>query len=63
MVMSGNERKARQERRAQLDAKAHGVLCVKCGAQPGEPCISSSGKECKSHEVRIRHASYLPIPR
>lgn len=61
--MTATEATTKKERKRQLEARAWKVLCVKCGAQPGEGCISEAGVRCGIHAVRIRHGQYLPVPR
>ncbi|HWY91082.1 MAG TPA: hypothetical protein VNY31_10460 [Solirubrobacteraceae bacterium] len=62
---SVREGSTKKERKRQLEAKALGVLCLKCGAPPGEICVTNGlGEPAASmHRVRIRHASYKPVPR
>lgn len=33
------------------------VICVSCGAAPGQPCTSPA-----PHKICVRHASYKPVP-
>jgi hypothetical protein len=64
MTSSGSVTAAstKKERKRALEAQAWNVLCVKCGAKPGEGCWTSNGERAGIHAVRIRHASYKPVP-
>lgn len=39
------------------------VLCVRCGAEPGDWCVDPNGEPATAeHAIRLRHAKYKAIP-
>jgi hypothetical protein len=51
----------KEGRKRALEAKAWKVLCTKCGARPGEGCVTPNGERTGLHAVRIRQSAYLPV--
>lgn len=52
----------KEKRRAKLEALAFKQPCPKCGAKPGEGCMTDTRMRTMTHKARIRQAAYLPVP-
>ncbi len=63
--MLQEEATTKAERRRRLETEAYRKApCPKCGAGPGEICMTDTGEPAaKMHGARLRMAAYKPLPK